>query len=136
MKKYFKYLSLFFMLIFSFNFQINQANAYYSCSPGQSQCANATLNYGGSSTVFSPSVFISKGQYIKYEWDNDSPGIFHVAFYVVRGNEKVSPTLHAVSLGNDYGYFIASESGFYSLYALCKGGDDNRCQGGGTISKF
>lgn len=136
LKKYFKYLSLFFVLIFGFNFQINQANAYYACSPGQSQCADAILSYGGDSTVFSSEIFISKGQSIKYEWENDSPGIFHVAFYVVKDNQKMSPTLYAVAKGNDFGYFVASESGYYSLYALCKGGDDNRCRGGGTISKF
>lgn len=94
------------------------------------------MNYGKDKTVFSSSVYFSKGQTIKYEWDNDSPGIFHVAFYVVNGNKKVSNTLYASALGNDYDYFTAPESGWYSLYALCKGGEDNRCQGGGTISRF
>lgn len=134
MKKRFKYLALFFAIFFSFNFQL-EANAAYTCG-SSSQCAAAKLNYGKDKTVFSSSVYFSKGQTIKYQWDNDSPGIFHVAFYVVNGNKKVSNTLYATSLGNDYGYFTATESGWYSLYALCKGGEDNRCQGGGTISRF
>lgn len=136
MKKRFKYLALLFVLIFSYNFQSDQANAYYACSSGEKQCADAKLRYGKDKTVFSDSVYFSKGQSIKYEWDNDSPGIHHVAFYVVNGNKKVSDTLYATASGNDYSYFPAPESGWYSLYALCKGGEDNRCQGGGRISRF
>lgn len=138
MKKHFKYLLLFSMLMFGYNFQIDQANAAFSCSPSISQCSDAKLTYGGSKTVFSSSVYFSKGENIFYSWQNDSPGIFHVAFYVVKGNEKVSDTLYANSSPSsyDYGYFPAPESGFYTLYALCKGGEDNRCQGGGTINRF
>lgn len=136
MKKYFKFLLLSFVLIFSFNFQIDRANAAYSCDSSSVKCADATLSYGKTEHVFSSSVYYSKGEEIIYSWENDSPGIFHVAFYIVRGNEKVSPTVYAPSLGDNYGTYPVSESGWYSLYALCNGGTDNRCQGGGRISKF
>lgn len=133
MKKYFKFLLLFSMLVCGYNFQANQANAYFECSSGLSQCEDAKLTYGGNKTVVSKSVYFSKGQSIIFDWQNDSPGIHHVAFYVVRGNEKVSETIYATSVGSNYDVITATESG---LYALCKGGEDNRCQGGGTIRRF
>lgn len=134
MKKILQCFTLVMLLFYAVAYDV--AEAYYACSTSETQCADAKLTYGGVDRVFSKKVFFSKGETIQYSWENDSPGIFHVAFYVVLGNEKVSDTLYAVHLGNNSATVKAPSSGYYALHALCKGGEDNRCQGGGRISKF
>lgn len=134
MKKILQCFALVMLLFYADSYDV--AEAYYECSANETQCADAKLTYGGVDRVFSKKVFLNKGEKIAYSWENDSPGIFHVAFYIVLGNEKVSDTLYAVHLGENGGTITAKTSGYYALHALCKGGEDNRCQGGGRISRF
>ncbi len=71
-----------------------------------------------------------------FDWENDSPGKMQVVFYVTKDGKQVGSAKFAAALGNDYDYFSVKESGNYYLTAACEGGNDNRCQGGGTIRKW
>lgn len=134
MKKIAKYLVVLFLVILCFNTNLDSASAYYACSSGESRCADSTLNYGTDVRVSTKNVYFSKGEEIVYQWENDYPGKFHVAFYLVSGSNKIGTTQYASDIGNQYATISAPSSGYYSLYALCAGGEDNRCQGGGRIS--
>lgn len=64
--------------------------------------------------------------------------LHQVAFTVYRDNGiKVAPWLYAgYNGGSNYSFFTAPVSGRYYLFAACKGGEDKRCAGGGTLKRW
>lgn len=136
MKKIIKSITLFLVVILYFNTGLDQANAYYACGTYTIKCADVDMVYGESQYVASASVYFNYGEKIAYEWDNDSPGIQHVAFYVSRSGVRASKALTAPRDSNNWGVMDVTQAGWYYLFAACAGGDDTRCQGGGRISKY
>jgi len=136
MKSVYKFVAMSLLAISFFGTNVKQADAYFYCSPNETRCASAFLNYGMDKEVSSKTVYFSKGETIQYEWQNVSPGIQHVAFAVYSGTTKITPFAYAPSNGNESETYTAPHSGYYFLYALCQGGGDNRCEGGGRISPF
>ena len=125
-------LSLFLLVLFDTN--VKQAYAYYACSKNEARCADASFLYGGSKTTSTSSIYFSKGEKIEIQWENDSPGREHVAFYIMSDKDKISKTIYAPAYGNNRHVEDAPFSGYYYMVALCKGGETNTCKGGGRIS--
>lgn len=126
-------LSVFTISLF-FGFNITQTSAAYTCG-SSTKCKSAKMTYGKQQYVASGSIYFSKGDKLIYEWDNDSPGIMQVGFSVYNSSGvRVTTKLGATGrVGNNYGIWEVTKSGSYYLFAECEGGNDTRCQGGGTI---
>lgn len=59
-----------------------------------------------------------------------------VDFGVYKSGKLVSKRLVAPGrVGSNWGYYTVPTTGDYYLVARCEGGNDNRCAGGGSISK-
>ncbi|WPK13262.1 hypothetical protein R6U77_06185 [Lysinibacillus louembei] len=132
MKKILKFLTLSLLVICSFTANLPEAEAYFACA-GTPRCADAKLQYGQAMYASSSSVYFTQGETIYYSWENDKPGIMHVAFYISKGGVQVGEMKFAAREGMDYGFYTVKESGYYYLTGACEGGNDTRCQGGGTI---
>lgn len=133
-KKYIKILSSFLILVsFVFSIQLEKASAYYACSPGEN-CKGARMYYGQQVYAKSLNLYLYAGQRVKYDWDNDPAGLMQVDFGVYKDGYLVSKRLVAARYGDNYGFYDVPSSGYYYLFARCEGGNDNRCEGGGTIS--
>lgn len=131
-KNLFKSVILVVLVIFCFSIELPQANAAITCG-STPRCAQTSLTYGGSQYAASASIYLSAGESVYIDWQNDSPGKMQVVFYATKAGKQVGPTKYAAALGHDYDYFKITESGYYYLTAACEGGNDTRCQGGGTI---
>lgn len=134
MKSIYKYVAILLLATSFFGTNVKKADAYFYCSPNETRCASAFLNYGLHKEISSKSVYFSKGETIEYQWQNVSPGIQHVAFAVYSGTTQITAYAYAPANGNEHKTYPAPSSGYYFLYALCQGGGDNRCEGGGRIS--
>lgn len=130
-----KSLVLLFLVTLYFNTGVNQANAYYACG-STPRCVDVDMVYGKSQYVASADIYFRVGEVVEYSWDNDSPGIMHVEFYIASEGKKMSTSKVAVSGGNDFGTYTIPKTGYYYLFGACEGGDDTRCQGGGRLAKF
>ena len=123
------------LIVFSLAFDLPRADAAYSCG-SLSRCEDVTLKYGGAEYAASGTVYFTKGEQVSYSWDNDSPGIMQVEFYISKDGKQVSSSLLAPRYGNNFSTFLIPSNGYYYLFAACDGGNDDRCQGGGMIRKF
>lgn len=95
------------------------------------------MTYGQNVAAYLSQLYLRAGETVKYDWENNPPGIMQVGFAVYKGGSRVSKELLAVGrVGENFGFYTAPTSGYYYLGALCEGGNDRRCQGGGTIRKW
>lgn len=136
MKKFIMSAFLFCLVLYSFTVDVEKASAYYECSTNETRCVDAKLTYGGGQYVASPSIYFAKGEVVSYSWENDAPGIQHVAFWIEKDGTKVGSTLYAARNASDFNNYTIQTSGYYYLIGACAGGDDNRCSGGGRLSKW
>lgn len=138
MKKNLGYIGLA-ILVFSMVFTtgIDSAKAYYSCGSDDVRCRSVRMFYGQKTFVKTSQVYFYANESIYYSWDNDKPGIMQVGFSIYNAaGKRVSPEKVAVREGDNYGIWPVPTSGYYYLLALCEGGNDTRCEGGGKLMKW
>lgn len=124
--------------IFINEFSEETANAYFECST-TSGCVDVYMKYNQGQYASSPSIYFSAGQSFKYDFETEPNSLFHVSVQVIRQSDgkQIGSTIYATGAGGwDDGYSTAPTSGYYYLLASCKGGDDTRCEGGGTLKKW
>ncbi|KYC91360.1 hypothetical protein MXL46_21170 [Heyndrickxia sporothermodurans] len=112
--------------------------AIISCS-GNSRCVDISMKYGVAQYWSTPKIYFSKGEEFKYDFGTTNKSLFHVAFAVFRlsDGKQITPWSYAAGKGGiDYSYGDIPSTGYYYMMAACKGGDDTRCEGGGTLKKW
>jgi hypothetical protein len=127
-----------FMILFSvFNsFGENEAYAAFACD-GAPGCISLPL-YKGETYKASPSIYLKAGQTALIEFETNPDSVHHVAFAAYSNSgTQVTPWQYAgYAGGNDNYYWSVPTSGYYYLFAACKGGEASTCTGGGTIRSF
>jgi hypothetical protein len=105
------------------------------CYGGEPRCVDVTMTKGYQ-YVASPSLYLYKGEYAHFDFQTNADSVHHVAFAVYNsaGTRVTSWKYASYAGGEDGGYFTVPSTGYYYLFAACKGGEATTCTGGGTLS--